>query len=126
MSGTDRRGFLRGLFGGVAAGGLIVSATPREIEAFTAPMTKGQPLLIDKPPVSAVPIYSGLHLYNAEGEVVAYVTQITATNQMVDVTSYYDVAHQFCVDGPPRIEIRAEGICGVEFRGGQPRLRGRK
>jgi hypothetical protein len=71
----DRRGFLQGVFGGVAAAGtgLIVSATTQEIEAFESPLAKGDPVMLDANTATAS---LGQHLYNERGELVAVVTHI--------------------------------------------------
>jgi hypothetical protein len=71
----ERRSFLRGVFGGVTASGLILSASPKEIEAFAAPLEPKQPLVVD--PVQAFTrqtIEIGEHLYNERGECVAVTT----------------------------------------------------
>ena len=70
----DRRGFLHGLFGGVTSAGLIVVASPNQVEAFASGLVKDAPVLLDAPPQK--PVVAGEHLYNARGECVAMVTGI--------------------------------------------------
>jgi hypothetical protein len=117
-----RRGFLQGIFGGVAATGLIVSASPNEIEAFAAPLKFGDPVVMDQPLTAEV----GEHLYNSRGEMVAIVTSITVTAPAIDVTSWADTYSTY-VQGHPEVEIRAVGRGTIQRQdGGMPRLRGVK
>lgn len=110
----DRRGFLRGIFGGVAAGGLIVAATPQEIEAFSSPLAREQPLSVH--PVEPVkPVEVGGELYNAEGELVAYITQIEYGRLEIDVTSHHSEFNEFMVPGLRRARITAEAVGPIDF-----------
>jgi len=69
-----RRSFLKGVIGGVTSAGLVVAATPREIEAFASAVGDG-PVVLDGRPLgisaiaSAQEALSGVHvgqaLYNA-------------------------------------------------------------
>ena len=68
----ERRSFLRGVFGGVTAGGIILAAPAKELEAFAAPLVANQPLIID--PMSDLDVGIGQRLYNEHGESVAVVT----------------------------------------------------
>jgi len=92
----DRRGFLQGVFGGVAASGLIVSATMQEIKAFAAPLRTGDPVVLDGA-VSRAGASAGQHLYNEHGELVAIVTRI----------SNFGDANQF------RIEATGMGVVNI-------------
>jgi hypothetical protein len=85
----ERRSFLQGLFGGVTAGGLILKASPREIEAFAAPLAPEQPVILDAIPVT--PNFDrGIVLYNARGE------------RVLEVQSYeYEIRR----DGLTRINV---------------------
>jgi hypothetical protein len=124
----NRRGFLQGIFGGVAATGLIVAAKPSEIEAFTGTLTKGAPLVLDRPVDRGLQVVeAGEHLYNARGELVAIITDLNVSREIVDVTSFSD-DYQRHWQRPPEIEIRAIGVCSLEAVGGNrmPMLRGVK
>lgn len=131
----DRRNFLQGVFGGVAATGLIIAAKPNDIEAFAGPLRKGAPLLLDKPTVNPKVVTFGEHLYNSRGEVVAYVTDISVIAEKLDVTGfslterYSDTGKTF-VQGLPNVEIRAIAVGRIEIEAiegsgiSMPRLRG--
>ena len=120
-----RRGFLQGIFGGVASAGLIIAAKPSEIEAFTAPLAKGAPLVLDQPTANPEVAVIGEHLYNSRGEIVAIVTGMDFSSEAIEVTSSYDVEPQF-IRGPMRVDIRAVGIGPVRWENGAPKLRGRR
>jgi hypothetical protein len=129
-----RRGFLKGLFGGVAGTGLIVLAKPSEIEAFTAPLVEGAPLVLDQP-MADTAVEMGQHLYNAQGEVVAIVTELSVAMQQVthDVRSF-DHAMQIRSSSSGRIlpdavlELRATVVGVPDFTGMRemPNLRGKR
>jgi len=120
----NRRGFLQGVFGGVTAAGVIVAASPAEIAAFTAPMAKDAPVLLDVP--AAVPTSIGEHLYNESGQLVAVVRSIDFHRPMIEATSVFD-DHDVFVPGLPRsIEIHALGIGELRWddKRKHPRLMG--
>jgi hypothetical protein len=111
----QRRGFLQGLFGGLTATGLIVAATPKEIEAFAAPLVKDEPLVLDAPMRWQPEL--GQHLYNERGELVAFVRQVIFQSDMVDVT-HSGSAERHYIQARPSIEIHAVGVCSYEQRQG--------
>lgn len=84
----ERRGFLNGLFGGIAAGGLLLKASPADVEAL-APVVN-QPLII-QPQAIVAPAASGELLYNALGEAVCVVRSLSYSVDRVDVTYLGDV-----------------------------------
>lgn len=119
----DRRNFLQGVFGGVTAAGLIVSAKASEISAYAHGLAPNTPLLIDQPPAITPQIGLAEHLYNSRGELVAMVTDIMVTSgrQQIDVTSHWDsYVHRVA----PEIQIRAIGIGRFELSGNAVHLRG--
>jgi hypothetical protein len=96
----ERRGFLRGLFGGIVGAGVVVTATPKEIATFAAPLAEQTPIVIEAP---AIPVVGcGDHLYNDRGELVAIVTNVHFGNHYT---------------------IRAEGVGGFEVNKDRVRLR---
>jgi hypothetical protein len=103
----DRRGFLQGVFGGITAAGVIVAASPSEIEAFTAPLVRDAPVVLDIPPAPATHI--GEHLYNARGELVAFITRVDVVQDRIEMTSAFDSNRVF-VPSLQRVEIRAEAV----------------
>jgi hypothetical protein len=68
----ERRGFLRGLFGGLTSAGLLIAAEPQELAAFASPLGVDDPVVLDAAPVAPI-VGEGDHLYNARGELVAVV-----------------------------------------------------
>lgn len=70
----ERRGFIRGLFGGIVGSGIVVTASPEEIAQFASPLSAGAPIVAEAPDV--MPVGCGDHLYNDRGELVAIVTHI--------------------------------------------------
>lgn len=129
----SRRNFLRGVFGGVVSGGLIVAATPKEISAFTKPLKQDAPLVLDRPPTvqRGGIVASGMHLYNELGELVAIITAMKMGElRPVDVTRhgdtelYYD---EFTLQKfeEPEVEVRLVGRIEIGSNG-WPQLRGVK
>lgn len=127
MAGS-RRSFLRGVFGGVVSGGLIVAATPKEISAFTKPLKQDAPLMLDRPPMVQRGVASGMHLYNELGELVAVITAMKMGDlRPVDVTRHGDSDLDFELSGfsEPEVEVRLVGR--IEMGpDGWPQLRGTK
>ena len=122
-----RRGFLQGIFNGVAATGLIVAAKPSDIELFTAPLTKGDPVILDQPIVNQSTASVGEHLYNSRGEIVAIVESIKMERPKVDVTSFASKATLYDYEWAAHITITAIGLGHVELGERKPpKLRGRK
>jgi hypothetical protein len=118
----ERRGFLKGLFGGVTSAGLIVTATPQEIEAFASPLKKHAPLVLDQPSVSVTG--SGEHIYNSRGEVVGIITEVTVMRNHLEVTSDRDT-NEWIYPTLLRFDIKARGIGRVELgQHGSLELRG--
>lgn len=119
----ERRGFLKGLFGGVTSAGLVIAASQSDIEAFASPLVRDAPLLLDRPAVA--PARCGEHLYNASGELVAIITELTLTRDPIEVTHAWDDKTMY-VPGRLEIAIRAVGVGSVEWAGRTPMLRGRR
>jgi hypothetical protein len=103
----DRRGFLQGVFGGITAAGVIVSASPSEIEAFAAPLVRDAPVVLDVPP--APDTHVGQHLYNARGQLVAFITSVDVIQDRVEVTSAFG-SNRLFVPGPRFVKIHADAI----------------
>jgi hypothetical protein len=121
---VERRNFLKGVFGGVTAAGLIVTAGPSEIAAFASPLVRDAPIVLDASPVSTVKPYE--NLYNSRGELVAIVRRVDISREMIDVTQY-DMTSQMYIQGQRHITIEAEGVCDFVFKDkGFPEMRGRK
>lgn len=109
----ERRGFIKGLISAVTSTGLVVSATPRELESFGAPAVRESPVVVAVPElVRAAEV--GEELYNARGELVALVTQVTVHVGRLDV-SHVGAAYRTFSPGLPEVEIRAVGVGPVDF-----------
>jgi len=120
----ERRGFLKGVFGGITAAGLIVAAKPDEIAAFASPLVKDAPMVLDAAPLPSTMPSAGEHLYNARGELVAMVSAIHYTRDAIETTRASDTYRQY-VQGLPQIHIEAIGVGTlVRTHAGFPELRG--
>lgn len=100
----NRRGFLHGLFGGVAAGGVIVTASDEEIARFSRELAAYNPVVVDPTPPAPLPA-NGEHLYNGRGELVAVVRDLRMSPDGVDITAAcVGVIHipGFTLNGAPR------------------------
>jgi hypothetical protein len=122
----ERRGFLKGMFGGVTAAGLVIAANPAEIEAFASPLVRDAPLVLDAAPVVGVPGV-GEHLYNSRGELVAIINEIRVSTDTVDVSSAFGGGNKMFVPGRRHIDIQVECIAtGLDYQNRNmfPMLRG--
>jgi hypothetical protein len=110
MTEMNRRGFLQGVFGGVTAAGVIVAASPAEVEAFASPLARQTPLVVEHPSVQFA--HLGEFLYNARGECVAAITRLDIVRESFDATAFGD-NNKVLVPGLQHIEICARGIGGL-------------
>src|ERR1700741_3127488 len=101
----DRRNFLKGVLSGVTATGVIVAASPQEIEAFASPLTRDEPVVIDVPTLNTPALGPGEHLYNAQGKLVGIVTELMLHRDKVKTTAFDN--QRIHVPGPPRFQITA-------------------
>ncbi len=113
-----RRSFLKGAFGGVVTGGLIVQATNADVAMFAHALKPDEPLMLDTPPTpnkDGFPIV-GKHLYNEHGEIVAMVTEVVVSSNHMDISSFHDTHQVFQPQGPMHMDIRAVGINAKYWR----------
>jgi hypothetical protein len=110
----ERRGFLKGLFGGVTAAGLIVRANPSDLEAFASPLVKDAPMLV-APPVAEIPEL-GERLYNADGVCVAIVKRVTVTREQIEATTWGSDQKVY-VPGLMSWDIQAAGVGPLRMSG---------
>lgn len=102
----DRRSFIKGTFGGVAAGGLILAATPSDIAAFTSSgIEKGAEMVSTPLPMAPVPA-EGHILFNSKGDPVAVITHIKWNRNPVDVSLAGD-SYSTYMGGPPIVALEA-------------------
>lgn len=120
----ERRGFLKGAFGGVTAAGLIIAAKPAEIAAFASPLVRDSEVVLDATPMAVGVPQCGEHLYNGRGELVAIIKEIDLSCDSIEVSVWGDSQRSY-IPGLQHFEIRARGIGSLEYTGkGFPVVRG--
>ena len=109
----QRRSFLQALVGSVAAGRLILEASPAEVAAFGVQPAES---LILQPrsvrPVTGLSPIDALQrrlVYSAEGEAIGVVMQATHSAPSVPVHAFGDTAEKYVL-GDPRTMLIVEGI----------------
>jgi hypothetical protein len=102
----ERRDFLKGVFGGVTAAGVVIAAEPAVVSAFASAVEAQAPVHIGVPrgPFGLVGV--GELLYNGRGEVVAVVKDVRAHRTHVDAT-VFGGSSVIYVPGPFHVEIVA-------------------
>lgn len=103
----DRRNFLQGVLGGVTAGGLVIAASPVDIQAFTSTIAPGSPVALGVG--AGLGVRVGDHLYNASGHLVAVVTRAEYQVYPVEVTMAWDNSRVY-LPGRRSVSLQAEGI----------------
>lgn len=123
-TGLSRRGFM-GVFGGITAAGLIVKATPQEIQAFTAPLVPDAPLALGAPSGTSSALNIGELVFNSRGEIIGVVEGIEYSVEAVDDTRLGDTYQRF---RPGRMHMRLQvaGVCRVGVTAPSFELRGYK
>lgn len=106
MTQTDRRGFLQGVFGGVTAAGVIVMAPERVAAHFTPEI--GAPVTLVEPTYSRY-VMPGDSLYNAQGQVVAVVRDVSRSRNAIEVTTFNSSTDEYIL-GILNIDIHAKGV----------------
>ena len=107
----ERRGFLKGMFGGVTAAGVIVAASMEDIAAFANPLTRNEPVFLDAPRSSMVDM--GEELYNANGEIVALVKNVHIEHIREHSADFTNVA------GPLSVRIDVQCVGPIRWKGVQ-------
>lgn len=104
----DRRNFLKGAFGGVTAAGLIVAATPAEVEAFASGLKPDQTLVVpESVPVPTVLPEIGEMLFNHKGEPVAILSRLHMDRDMISIGADRNGFEAFA---PGAMRIKMEAI----------------
>lgn len=98
----ERRGFLKGLLGSVTAAGIIVEATPADVERFAG--VRGAPVALAAVP--AMPMELGEYLFNEAGQRVAIITEVTSFTPWIDATPAA-ASERVIVAGLPQMELHA-------------------
>ena len=105
----ERRGFLKTLIAGTTSTGLILAASPAEVQAFGA--VAKMPVMLSperiSPPMAVEAM--GPVLYSSTGVAVAFVAQVHVRAEHVDVTSFGGGYRDFGA-GPSRMDIQAIGL----------------
>lgn len=84
----ERRSFLKGVFGGATAGGILITACQADVDAFVATVKKNDKIVSSPLMVSGGGFPLGMVLYDHLGRPVAIVE--STSREMEDVTSIYD------------------------------------
>jgi hypothetical protein len=115
----ERRGFLKGLIGGITSTGLIVQATQDEIAAFADPLAKPAPVVVAPAPMADDgTVDLGTELFNKKGELVAIITGVEIeTSPPIEITSF-GASNRRVVQGLERntVTITAECMRAVRIR----------
>ena len=103
----DRRSFLKGTFGGVAAAGaLIVTATPAEVSEFASKTLVGAPIAASELEEKGANIPSiGEIVFDSHGNPLGVVHSMDIQREMLDITDSSDIFRKSMV-GPVNCELR--------------------
>lgn len=82
----DRRSFLRGTFGGVAAGGILIAAADTDLAAFAAATRPGTPLEAVGPPEGPVLPQLGHVVFNSDHQPIGVIERMDFDYDKQDVT----------------------------------------
>ncbi|MGE0363352.1 MAG: hypothetical protein AB7R67_21750 [Vicinamibacterales bacterium] len=106
----ERRSFLQSLVAGVTSAGVLVKATPAEVEAFA--VHRGDAVVLGRPAIPAAQLPNGMVLYDAAGRAVMRVTSFDVKQEPVDLTSHWD-DHRVYVPGDRRVELHGIGLAAA-------------
>lgn len=84
----DRRSFLKGTFGGVVAGGVIVAATDADIKAFATHITPDMPMDVSPQYEAHAWARFGEVVYNERRQPIGIVRNIEVNNNPISVQSF--------------------------------------
>lgn len=116
----ERRNFLRGVISTIAASSLVVAAKPEEIAAFGKAVDSEAPVMLNafkrRRPSANDP--SDPYLYNAKGEPMAYIREVSIYNDFYDTVTHgsFDGARNFLrIQTGVRGELRADLLAPFIF-----------
>lgn len=89
----DRRNFLKGTFGGVAAGGIVIAAGLPDTQAFVEQVKIGDPVAAAITPIGAEWPNIGEVVFNHLGQPIGVVSRWESYVEKIDVTSAQDTYH---------------------------------
>lgn len=114
----DRRGFLKGTFGGVAAGGLIIAAAPLDVVEFVEKVKKGDPMGVAIP--HTMPGI-GHAVFDSVGHAIGVIEDIDRGISVADVSRAGDPYRTVQPYGHPRViyKVVAYGESEVMINGRQ-------
>lgn len=107
----ERRSFLQSLVAGVTSAGVIVKATPAEVEAFAA--HPGDPVVLGRPAIPAAALPNGMVLYDAQGRPVMRVTEFDVRHDPIDVTMARDISPLYA-PGPRTVRLSGVGLAAAD------------
>lgn len=111
----DRRSFLRGTFGGVVAGGIIVAASDAEIAKFASGVIPETPIDLSPKPNDEVWAQMGEWVYNHKGQIIGVVNDIEVSDKPVGITSFANPHSEVMMSGLKRVTytVLASGFAPV-------------
>lgn len=111
----ERRNFIKGVFGGVAAGALIVNASDAEVLEFANPLKIGDPIQTAVTPNRGdLMVRSGEVVFNSEGKIIGVITDVRVSTQYID-TGVSESGFMMAAPGHRRAEftVLAQGPVDV-------------
>lgn len=108
----DRRSFLKGTFGGIAAGGIIIAATDADIATFASVTPEGKE--VDIAPLLQPGAWAQVndYVYNERGHIIGLVKHVQFDRQMIDVSRWQDSHLNMMAAGPMSVTytVQADGF----------------
>lgn len=101
----DRRDFLKGTFGGLAAGGIVIASSTADIAAFASEVPIGAPVGLNSNvgPFTQLAQYGDM-VYNAKGQPIGVIRDIRVRRNMEDISSVTDSYQRIVPVGQSLIE----------------------
>ena len=123
----DRRNFLRGTFGGVMAGGILLNLDGKPEDA-AATLVKDEPMVTLPEEVAVAPhgefIHPGAVVFDFLGKPIGVITEMAIDHDAMDITGVHDANRRFLA-GATRVHARVltSGYTTFDFKTGKLVLR---
>lgn len=118
----DRRSFLRGTFGGVAAGGILIAAADTDLAAFAASTQVGTPVEAAGPPEGIQAPLIGHVVFNSDHQPFGVISKVNYHRYPVDATRAGDVFN-ILLSGTVEFTVVVQGFANVATLLGQAHQR---
>lgn len=115
----DRRGFLKGTFGGVTSAGILIAAGDTDLDAFAKESKVGEVMGVAPLPIDIEQMAIGRLLYDNKGNIVAVVQQINHYLSAHDASGWGDSASTY-MRGLSNVRIIATAYGPGYMRMGDP------